>query len=253
MRLRFLWLALACSGGALAQPAELGPYRRPATLVDAAQPTDARPPPRVRVTSLPRRHDGWWLRFAAGGGLAFDRPDSSKNLGFEVDTNDEGYFSGSMQGGAGATEIAVGYTVTPGLVLGAGIDTTSIFRGETSGVNVGQVQYVYQVSQLAVVGPVLALYPWPTRGLVLQGIPGLGSYIAGQGNPKERGPRARAHETLGFGFSAGAGWEWFVADEWSMGLLLRYSRAWTSGTDDDGVDWEHTPSSVVGLVTVSQH
>ena len=38
----------------------------------------------------------------------------------------------------------------------------------------------------------------------------------------------------------GVGYEWWVGDEWSLGLLGRISYGSMSGSDDRGVSWTHT-------------
>jgi hypothetical protein len=48
----------------------------------------------------------------------------------------------------------------------------------------------------------------------------------------------------------GVGYEWWIADQWSVGLMGRFLYAAASGSDNRGVNWEHTayaPSVLVGL------
>jgi hypothetical protein len=48
----------------------------------------------------------------------------------------------------------------------------------------------------------------------------------------------------------GVGYEWWIADQWSLGFSGRFTFASASGTDNRRVGWEHTayaPSVLIGL------
>ena len=59
---------------------------------------------------------------------------------------------------------------------------------------------------------------------------------------------------MGGGLLIGTGYEWWVADEWSIGVLGQFGVRVLSGKDDSGVRWTHviTNSPTLG-VTLTYH
>jgi hypothetical protein len=224
-----------------------------------------RPPPSLVVTGAPlrhryvavpdptkRRHDGLYFRFGLGGGFAHDSVESSGQLPssqalfFSPDR-----FVGSGSTAAFVTELAAGYTVASGLVLGAGAYTATLPSLHAHMKDTRTGDYSYRVSQLAVLGPLVDWYVDDELGFHVEAAPGLATYVAGAAEPALDGPLAQAHTALGFGIAAGAGYEWWISDQWSLGLLGRVLFATTNGSDNRGVDWHHTTYAPAALLAAT--
>jgi hypothetical protein len=196
----------------------------------------------VRVADRSRQHhDGLYFRFAMGIGFAHDAAQSNRPLpslrqfSFEAVPLD-----GSGGGMAAVTEIAIGYTPGAGIALGVGIYTATIPSLTLDVKDPRTGTYVYRVSQLAIIGPVVDWYFFPDAGFHAQASPGVATYVAGAAEPSLDGPQAQAHTAVGFGFMLGVGYEWWVGDEWGVGILGRISYGSMSGSDDRNVSWTHT-------------
>ena len=229
-----------------AEGRELRPYVRPpySPPVDQARRSRAS----RRRQSL-YHHDGLYLRFGAGLGGAVDRLEGSL-LGYDFPYEDGR--AGRMFGFAVPNEVALGYTVAPGLVTGAGI-YNSIWTGPSADTDRSR-DYEFETTQLTLYGPMLDLYPRPRDGWHIQGSLGLASFNMGFGTTGSIDPRpAQAHVAVGFGSMLGGGYEWFVAEQWSVGLMLRAMRGWTAGTDGEGCTWTHRSATYGILLTVTFH
>jgi hypothetical protein len=227
----------------------LGAYHR--TNADNVDQSAAPRTAYVRLAARSRRrHDGFYFRFAGGIGSGNDSMKSDKSLptnatlSFEPDPLD-----GSGSALAAVTEIAFGYAVWPGITLGGGIYTATLPKLTATVKDFRTGSYDFDPSQLVVFGPVVDWYVNPDTGFHVQGSPGVASYVAGGGEPRIEGPGAQAHAAIGFGFMLGLGYEWWIADQWSLGFLGRLTYGATSGTDNRAVGWTH--STVVPAVLVS--
>jgi hypothetical protein len=199
-----------------------------------------------------REHDGLYLRFAGGLGIGRDRAESSED--FEnIDTGDAESFDGAGSAFAAATEVAIGFTPLRGLVLGVAVYSATIPALELESTSIADGSYEYEVSQLAIFSPHVDFYLNPDRGLHFQGGFGFATYIAGQAYPSLDGPDARAHTATGLGFMLGVGHEWWVGDQWSLGLLARVLYAWTDGSDPESVDWSHKTLAPTAMITATYH
>ncbi|MBX3128889.1 MAG: hypothetical protein KF718_19390 [Polyangiaceae bacterium] len=200
-----------------------------------------------------RHHGGFYLRLAGGVGYGSDSVESDASAFDDVVTGQPTAFSGTASGFAAATEIAIGFTPVRGLVIGAGVYTATLIESSASGVATATGKYEFNVSQLALFMPMVDFYLDPQSGLHFQGGVGLGTFVMGQAYPTGPGPDARAHTGIGPGFMLGVGYEWFVSDEWSMGLAARVLYAATSGSDPESVDWTHRSFAPTMMVTVTYH
>jgi hypothetical protein len=142
----------------------------------------------------PRTHDGFYLRLAVGPGYTFGTlfsagPDSA-STGADV-----------------STQLAIGWTPRPGLVVGAGT-----FPMVTPSPSYDHVDAGGQ--HVSATGPFVDYYPDPRTGFHVQGGVLLAAgYLDG-------GARS-GHLGVGYGATAGVGYEWFVGDEWSLGAIAR--------------------------------
>jgi hypothetical protein len=251
--------------GATPAPFEqsLGPYQRPAP---SGEDRGVERPDYMLVAPLSwRRHDGLYLRLAGGLGTGFDSLEGAGNLdGASLSASST---TGSAGGFAGATEVAIGASPIPGWALGAGIYTTTISSPSSDDLEFdvlpGGQRYEFTLTQLALFAIFSDVYPMPDTGFHVQGGAGLAVLVMGLGTsestaatPEGAGeglPTTQAHTALGPGMMLGVGYEWWIGNEWSLGALARFTYAWTSGDDGDGVSWEHQTGSMTLLAGFTYH
>jgi hypothetical protein len=177
-----------------------------------APPFGPPPPPRGA-----REHDGFYLRLGLGVGrlaASFDSADSP-SLGGRVE--------GGIASGALALEIALGGTPAPGLVIGGGLFTDGAGASTTHDLKVngaGQRDLEFRNFGLALLGPFADFYVNPKLGFHVQGALGIAGMSVGEGR---RGSQTitDAQSLGGLGFMLGGGYEWWVADQWSLGGIVR--------------------------------
>jgi hypothetical protein len=198
------------------------------------------------------RHDGFYLRLAGGIGIGRDSAESDAR--YETGrTPGLVAFEGAGSGFAAATEVAIGFTPVGGLVLGAGIYTATIPSLDAGPQPMGRGSYEWELSQLAIASPHVDFYLDPDRGLHFQGGFGLATYVTGEAKPSGSGAKARAHTGVGLGFMLGIGHQWWVAEQWSLGLIGRVLYAWTEGIDPEGVTWSHSTLAPSLLLAATHH
>ncbi len=219
----------------------LGPYHR--SPYAPRDDEDARPDYTSGPSSSRHHHDGLYFRLAGGVGGGSDAADATDDY-FERGNGFSGkHYSASASSFAGATEVAIGVTLFHGLVLGAGAYTATLTAPQANSTGVGDGNYTFDVSQLALFCPVVDWYVMPDHGFHAEFGFGFATYVAATGVPRSFGPSAHAHTAVGTGFVLGAGYEWWVSDEWGVGVLARLLRGGTDGTDPDGVAWSHTTTT----------
>lgn len=179
----------------------------------AAADEPARPADPSAHGKAARTHDGFYLRLGAGPGFTSGSASTSG-------------VSATMKGMHVGTELAIGTTVAPGLVVGGGEFSMVVFgpKYEVSGQKSDAGTH-----HVGGVGPFVDYYLDPTKGLHFQGALVLsGTRVDGKSG------REGAFG-VGFGALAGAGWETWVGDQWSLGGLLRigYYRVGVKGDDSD--------------------
>ena len=152
----------------------------------------------------PGRHDGLYLRLGAGGGLAL----GTLSAGADSDS----------RGANVATELAVGWTLRPGLVVGLGTFPMVVPGPDYDGVDAGG-------QHVSGTGLFVDRYFDAAGGLHVQG--GLlfsAGYLDGGDREGQVG--------FGYGGMVGAGYDFFVSDEWSLGALLRLTAYRLHGVED---------------------
>ncbi len=158
-----------------------------------------------RAAAEARRHDGFYLRVGTGGGFAFGKL--------------EGAADSPSRGPNIASELAAGWTVGPGLVVGGGTYPMVVLAPDYDGVDAGG-------QHVSGTGPFVDWYLDPTCGLHLQSAL---LFAAGYLDGSEARP---AKIGVGYGMMLGAGYDMFLADEWSLGLLARVTAYRLHGVDD---------------------
>ena len=232
---------------ALAQEGEFGPYVRPP---GAGYDWDEREgSSRIRLASGPYVHDGFYARFAGGFGGGRDHL-----VGVGRVTGASGSrLNGSVGGSTGATHIAIGGTPFRGLVLGGSLDTLSLI-GASGSPSHPPTRYEFDTSQFAVVGIFGDYYFSAIRGFHAQASFGLGVHVMGQGNPADsEAGIASPHSAIGYGFTLGVGHEWWVDEEWSLGVLPRFMVGWASGNDEWGTSYDHSVLGYTLLASATYH
>jgi hypothetical protein len=152
----------------------------------------------------PRRHDGFYLRLGAGGGYA---------LGTLSTASDS-----DSQGPNVASELAIGYAIRPGLVVGGGTFPMVVPSPSYDGIDAGG-QHVSGTGLFA------DYYLDPAGGLHLQAAL---LFAAGYLDGGQREGKVG----VGYGGMLGAGYDLFVSDEWSLGALARLTVYGLFGVDD---------------------
>lgn len=232
----------------------LGAYQRTAPQAAAVKPPAARGT-YVRIADRSRRrHDGFYFRFALGLGSGHDHVTTDQPL---PSTSTFSFLPLRLDASGGSlaasTEVAIGFTPFPGVVLGVGSFTTTIPSLNAKSKDEFTGNYRFRVSQLAILGPLVDWYFFPKYGFHAEGSPGVATYVAGAGEPDTEGPLAQAHTAIGFGFMLGVGYDWWIGDQWSLGLLGRISYGSTSGSDGTGANFSHTTYAPSFLITMTYH
>jgi len=162
----------------------------------AAAPTAASEP-----SSLPHRHDGFYLRLGLGGGLSL--------VHLANRTTDE---SDQSWGGGFGWDFAIGGSPSPGFVFG-GAYLGSVFFMKRAIAEQGPGSQSSSVG-VGLMGPMCEIFPDPEGGLSVGGAAGLGFGTVVPPN----------HQTgelgAGLGLAAWVGHGAWVSDEWSLGGRL---------------------------------
>lgn len=204
-------------------------------LLAGAATARADDPAGVTASAPARTHEGLYVRLATGFGSHVE----SINMQGE----DPGV---TIVGMSSVGEVAVGWAVSPGVVLGLGSYGATVLASEQTDDGDGPMpppEIVDEVQDFSIFGPFVDWYFRADRGLHAQLAVGVAS-VRGLG--LTRGEFDTDDVATGGGFMIGFGHDWWVSDEWSLGVLARLSFAVASTEDDTGVTWEHgvgaTPS-----------
>jgi hypothetical protein len=216
----------------------------PAAPVAPTQPYTAAPTPVQtqpapdQVSSAPtapgvRTHDGFYLRMGigVGGGSYAGTLKSSDQL-----------FDGAGVDGKGFTipvELSVGWTVAPGLVIGPGIFGASMPSPRDRAKNYGATVEADAGSVVfSSLGPFADYYFDPRQGLHVQGGIAYAVAVAGKSTDSSAAYKIPSSDYSGSGWSAmlGFGWETWVGDQWSIGVLGRLQYGHVSLDASEGHD-----------------
>ncbi len=191
-------------------------------------------------TSSARLHDGFYFRGAVGFGTLASGSVTPPGGGGDV----------KLAGSGPAVELAFGGTLSSGLVVGGGIYGMSIgspsYSRNSASVDGG-------AALVSTVGPFIDWYPNPAGGFHFQVSIGWAILSAGKGSKTPTYP-ARDQSGNGFALLGGAGYEWWIADQWSLGVIARVQYA--SGSVKGDGDTDSTSVSLLMpalLVGVTYH
>jgi hypothetical protein len=130
---------------------------------------------------------------------------------FGIGEEYEGHAEGFSVGG----HVFAGYTVTKALVVGGGVFVEQVTDPEFE-LNNTDVANDVKVGTLVLLGPGVVWYPNKEGGFHLLGAVG-GARI----ELKDNSDRISDHAPVGAGIAIGVGYDFFIGDEWSAGVLLR--------------------------------
>ncbi len=158
----------------------------------------------------------------------------------------------TLSEGGLAIDFAIGGTLGAGLVLAFGIAGNSMTHTDLASDGSG---YASTDITLTNVGLLVDWYVNPKKGFHVFAMPGSTSLTVSQGGGRRRRGDGSwsTDDTLGrgFGLTVGAGHEWFVSEQWSLGVLGRYTRA--SLDDPDGgqprISFDASTFALVGVAT----
>jgi hypothetical protein len=194
------------------------------TAAPAATTTpEASATPATASGSGVRTHDGFYFR--AGLGVALFAggkvtPQAGILKGQDVD----------VSGAGPALELAFGGTLANGLVIGGGIYGASIPSPSysVSGTTVGGGAAV-----ISTIGPFIDWYVDKTSGFHVEASLGYAVISAAEGKDSPKFP-PKDQSGSGYSLLAGAGYEWWVGDQLSMGVLgrLQYVSGSVKGSGD---------------------
>lgn len=173
-------------------------------------------------------HDGGYLRIAAGYGAAHTR-ETFEHSSADVTTT----------WSAGVFDLAVGGTIVPGLVVAGELHSQGVWTptaailgplGKADGVEAGML------------GVLVDGFPDPKGGFHVGGVVGPAAFLAPN------------YSSTGYGAGAFVGYDFWVADQWSLGLLVRVSHASTRSDDaeDSGPSRDATTSAAL-LISALYH
>jgi hypothetical protein len=223
-------LALTClSTAALAQgaPARGGPsYSSYPTYGDS---------PRAGV----HEHDGFYLRMALGAGYLSD----SETVTVGATSIDD-----SVTGGGLVLELKLGGTLGRGFVLGGGIEGGAFPSPQVKLSDGTAVTGTNSTVDVSMIGPFIDYYFDPSEGLHLQALVGYG--VISVSSQNANGTTTSGSSPAGLALSVGFGDEWWVGEQWSIGVLARLQ--YLSAKNDQsilGVDFtDHNSVIVPGLL-----
>jgi hypothetical protein len=156
----------------------------------------------------PRTHDGVYARVGVGPGYALATlfaPAAADNASNGADVS---------------TELAFGWAIRPGLVLGGGTFPMVVPAPDYDGMDAGG-------QHVSATGPFVDYYLRPTGGLHVQGaLLFTAGYLDGS---SERD----SHVGFGYGGMAGVGYDRYVSSTWSLGALVRVTAYRLYGVDDE--------------------
>jgi hypothetical protein len=209
---------------------------RPASAQDVEPDApEAAPEPAQCGTSGARLHDGFYLRFATGlGGMGLTR---------KLSTPADGTVEAKIDGGGGTSELSIGGTPARGFVLAGTLLTFS--NATPTYKSGGTEQDLDGTLEFGMVGATVDWFLNPEKGFHLAGTLGAASAKA-PSPPTDVRPRIGGS---GVGLSLAVGYDFWIGDQWSIGVLGRLTVA---GLTDRTVrsDGTYTEKDTVGALGV---
>jgi hypothetical protein len=178
-------------------------------------------------------HDGFYLRLGLGFGSLSGTVKQTVGS-FETESD--------ASGGGVAVEFAMGGTVAPGLVIGGGSYGVSIPTPtyDTDGTEADGDGLI-----LSSIGPFIDYYFDPTGGGHIQAAVAFATADQGEGD------LADSYSGTGYSLMIGGGYEWWIGEQWSLGLLARLQYFNVNGHPDSTDDVDVEASFIVPALMMS--
>jgi hypothetical protein len=200
--------------------------------VDSAAPkiqlASQAPPPPPPVARTDKTHDGFYARLNLGFGSQSTKIDNGTSLD---------NFSGS--GGTLDVGLLIGGAPSPGIVIGGALLLESL---PSTTFDSGPLYSLKTSVGLGTLGPFIDGYPNPRGGFHLGGT--LGATSVRLAND----PSLPGNKAFGFGLAAWLGYDWWVADQWSLGGLLQFAGNRTTH-HEQGLDMSVDTRTIALLLT----
>lgn len=172
------------------------------------------PPPPPSVARSYHVHDGFYARASVGFGSLGASFDDDHASGRDLDGSGFSMGADLMLGGSPSPGFALGGALLAQGAFSARFERGSAFAEDRS-------------LSLLLIGPFVDGFPMPSKGWHVGGMVGLAALTI------EDSSSDGVSQTSGFGGSAWLGHDFWVADEWSMGPMLRLTGTLTRESDAD--------------------
>lgn len=191
----------------------------------------------LALASEPETHDGFFFQGVIGGGYLSASTSADTALG-DIDYK---YKGGGIAGG-----LLFGGTLSPGFVLGGGTANV-IALSPTVEVNGEEFETDDDITlNLSTIGPFATFYPDPHGGLSFMAMASFAVLSASNGEDTSD------NNPTGFALTAGAGYDFWVAPEWSIGVMGRFTYASVSN-DEEGIDYSYSVLAPALLASFTYH
>jgi hypothetical protein len=195
---------------------------------------DALPDPTIH------KHDRFYLNYALGGGYTTGRVEATP------EPADAGV--SRVTGGAVASHLLIGGTPAPGLVVGGGTVGTVLPKASLK--RDGEKMFS-EVLNLGSLGVFVTYYPNPRQGLHFMG------HLGVAGMDYDRDDVDNPKSAIGYSATGGIGYDWWIGEQWSLGLFGRfqYARTKVKLEIEDGTEttFVYKPLSPALLLSVTYH
>jgi hypothetical protein len=185
-----------------------------------------------------RNHDGFYLRLGLGGGSLKTSGSFSPDIGIS---------DFSLKGGGVMFDLSIGGTVGSGFVIAGDYVFLQASKPTVSATISGQSLSATATNDanVGVIGPMVEWFPDPRGGFSFGGSVGVAALTVSdpQGNTTA-GER-------GFGGSLRIGYDFWIADQWSLGVAGRFLGGSVSGDASGGNGVTETDSFVGGGIVLS--
>ena len=220
------------------QPA---PAAAPPPAYASAPPAYAAPPPpppppgeyelRPRLGAFV--HDGFFLRMAIGGGWL----GGSANLDTQSNATVPDY---SLKGGGVALDFQIGGAVVPGVILGGELAFQQAINPTLSQNGYDTNSNAKFTMNFVMLGPFIDWYPDPKGGFHFGGMIGLAGLTTTDPDADDQTTSSAG----GFGGGVHIGYDWWVAPEWSVGVLAKF---WGASVKSSGNDVSNFGTGFAGV------
>jgi len=205
-------------------------------------------------------HDGFYLRVASGFGGYNEMAQSHRHEPY----GGGGRLNLRARGFAIANEFAMGGTPYPGLVIGGGgydievVTSTVTTNRDDDNPEMVPETLTRESRSLSLLGVFVDRYFVPTLGLHAQAALGVAQQVGfslDAATKKEDDDEDEVgYEPIGPGITLGLGYEIWIAEQWSLGVLARATAAVLFSEDENNVKWTHFVWSwPTFLMTVTYH